>query len=102
MQSGYKGANLFLICKQCTILKRNSSPYNAMPFSHTGIRCSPCLVNSDLALQDGQYICSNLSIKQLLAKLIVQNYSIQIFSTQQGALFFSRPWYLAGKRNSFN
>lgn len=42
------------------------------------------------------------SIKQLLAKLIVQNYSIQIFSTQQGALFFSCPWYLAGKRNSFN
>lgn len=62
MKSGYKGANLFLIYKQCKILKRNSSPYNAMPFSHTGMRCPPCLVNSDLALQDVQYICSNLSI----------------------------------------
>lgn len=71
-----------------------------MPFSHAGIRCSPCLVNSDLALQDVQYICSNLSIKQLLAKLIVQSYSNFLYT--QGLLFFSCLWYLAGKRNSFN
>lgn len=39
---------------------------------------------------------------QSLAKLIIQNYSIQILSTQQRLLFFLCPWYLAGKRNSFN
>lgn len=72
-----------------------------MQFLFLMLECAVHLVWSILTWHSRTYSTFVLTY-QSLAKLIVQNYSIQIFSTQQGLLFFSCPWYLAGKRNSFN